>query len=299
MPHLIKLRNDTIYRQNRMISYHFGAHFSIIRIYNKNMNDYRELELLINYYAKRLRDLPQGYLGYEGGNPIVCVLYDPMVQSCERSKRHRYRLNTPKGRYWAAMIKEYLTVKTKLDELIRQWNLLYRGKPRQIDFPLVKRSENMFTSSLFDKAKENANPIPIEHPIEYKGHILRSKNELLGCQILERLGYEYKVEIAVGNDPYNMLYPDLTFKVPEQERCIGVEINGALDKAKYSERYFSRQKQYIGYGLMISKDIIFVDMANPNSFYAELFETQVRVAVLAGLDDIVFPKEILALTPPA
>lgn len=78
--------------------------------------------------------------------------------------------------------------------------------------------------------------------------------------------------------------------MPEQQRCIGVEINGALDKQKSAENYLARQKDYIGYGLMISKDVVFVDMAERNSFYAELFETQVRLTVLAGLDDIVFPS---------
>jgi len=256
------------------------------------MNDYREHELLISYYKSRTDRLVQGRFGITRGHPVVYITRDPQIPGVDCYHSRRYRLSSARGQKYAALIMEYEKNKHILDELIAAWNSLYCISPREIEYPLTKRNKSIFTSEFFDRAEEMANPVCIEHPIEYKGHILRSKNELLGCQILEKLGYEYKVEIAVGNDPYNMLYPDLTFKVPEQERCIGVEFNGALDKMKSAEKYLSRQKNYIGYGLMISKDVIFVDMADPGSFYAELFETQIKLAVMAGLDDIVFPNQI-------
>lgn len=116
---------------------------------------------------------------------------------------------------------------------------------------------------------------------------------MIGCLILERFGYEYKIEIAVGNDPFSMLYPDITFKVPEQERCISIEINGALDRIKYANRSVNRHKEYLDLGLRISKDVIFVDIAEANSFYEDVFETQIRTAVMSGIDDIVFPPGVI------
>ena len=251
------------------------------------MNDYREMELLINYCRKRLEELPQGYFTKDSKTSIVCVTRDPADP--DNTTRHRYRVNTPAGRFWTQLIMEYEKIKRQYDYLISIWNATYRFPPRSISYPLIKSSTNIFTAQFFEEAKEMANPSPIEHPIRYKDRILRSKNELIGCQLIEKLGYEYKVEIAVGNDPFDMLYPDITFMVPEQERCIGIEINGALDRPGYAAKSLNRQSSYINKGLMISKDIIFIDIADPGSFYAKLFETQVRLAVLAGIDDIVFP----------
>ena len=124
---------------------------------------------------------------------------------------------------------------------------------------------------------------------EYKGHILRSKNELLGVRTAEKFGLQYKIEIALGDDKFDMLYPDITILVPYQQRCISIEINGAMENIKYANKSLNRQGTYIGNGLMISKDVIFLDIADKSLFYTELFETQLKLAILAGLDDIVFP----------
>ncbi len=255
------------------------------------MNDYRELELLISYYQDRLMKLPQGYFGRDKDAAIVYVTHVPGEQPGEKRKRFRYRLTSEKGQKWADLVREYRKCKDKLDELMTVWNSTYRFPPRKIAFPLVRRDPSMFTADFFNAAAECANPAQAERPIEYKGRILRSKNELIGCQIIEKLGYEFKVEIAVGSDPFYMLYPDITFLVPEQERCIGVEINGAVDNIKYANKSLNRQSEYIKNGLMISKDVIFVDIADSGSFYVRQFETQVKLAVMAGLDDIIFPDK--------
>ena len=118
---------------------------------------------------------------------------------------------------------------------------------------------------------------------------LRSKNEAIGYEILQEMGLKCKVEIAVGDDPFDTLYPDVSFVIPSQQRCVGIEINGALDKERYAARSKTRQHSYLSYGLKISKDILFIDIADSSQFYIDVFKTQVRTAILAGLDDIIFP----------
>ena len=244
---------------------------------------------MISYLRKRLAEMPHGSFGMCRGVPVVYVTYDPMDPNIDRSHKKCYYVDSPNGKLWSPLIAEYLRTKNQLTELISSWSNIYCFKPRDIDYPLPKKRTSLFTEQFFNDAIENANPTPVEHPIYHKGKILRSKNELLACEIIAKYGLPYKVEIAVGTDPFSMLYPDLTVLIPYQQRCIGFEINGALDNNKYASKSLNRQSSYLGYGLMLSKDIVFVDIADRNDFYAELFETQLKTAILAGLDDIVFP----------
>ena len=260
-----------------------------LRFYNAGMYDIRHHELMISFLRKRLAEMPHGSFGTCRGQQVVYVTYDPMDPSVSWKDKKRFFVDSEQGKFWSALIADSILVEKQLRELIDLWHMLYRFESRQIDYPLIKRTTSLFTEEFFNSAAENANPTPIEHPIEYKGHILRSKNEMLGCEIIEKYGLSYKIEIAVGNDPFNMLYPDITVLIPYQQRCIGFEINGALSILKYANKSINRQGSYIEQGLMLSKDVVFVDIADRNDFYAELFETQLKTAILAGLDDIVFP----------
>jgi len=253
------------------------------------MYDIRHHELMISYLHKRLAEMPHGSFGMCRGVPVVYVTYDPMDPQIHNGKIKRYRIDSTEGKLWSPVISEYINIRDQLKELLNAWHLLYRIEPREIKYPLIKKTKSILTEEFFYDAAEYANPQPIEHPIEYKGRVLRSKNELLGCRTAEKFGLQYKIEIAIGNDPFEMLYPDITFLVPYQQRCIAAEINGALDNIRYANKSLNRQSIYIGNGLMISKDVIFLDIADRSQFYTELFETQIRSAILAGLDDIVFP----------
>ena len=253
------------------------------------MYDIREHELRLNYLRKRLAEIPHGSFGTARERACVYVDYDPADPSLDHSNKKKYYADSPQGKIWCPVIAEYLRLRREYDTLWESWNLMYRFEPRTISYPLVKRSCSPFTEACYHSAKEYSNPVIMQKPVEYKGRRLRSKNEMIGCRIIEKMGYEYKIEIPATNDPFNSLYPDITVLVPEQERCVGIEINGALDIPKYAGKSLSRQASYIGSGLMISKDIIFVDIADAGSFYADLFETQLRLAIYAGLDDIVWP----------
>ncbi len=253
------------------------------------MDFYRMYELQISYLTKRLAEIPHGSFGMRGGWMVVNVTYDPSDKNTDPYHKRTYRVDSDQGRRWSPLITEYINVSNKLKLLTEQWNSYFKNPPRLLDYPLQKKRKTFMTDEFYRNAKEYANPVTIEHPIEFNGRILRSKNEHMCCQVLDKLGLEYKIEIAVGDEYANILYPDITFLVPSQQRCIGIEVNGALGEIKYAQKSMNRHKSYMGYGLKIGKDIIFVDISESTQFYADVFEDQVKTAILIGLDDIVFP----------
>ena len=244
----------------------------------------------MSYLRERMSKLPHGSFGSVRGVPTVTLSYDPCNPQINSYNRKRYYLSSTMGRFYKPLIEEYISLKNELKELERVWNLIYKIPPRHVEYPLAKRRYSMFDGDFFDKAIPNSNGREVENPIEYKGMIVRSKNELLACEILEKKGYEIKVEPKVG-DKYEELYPDILFGVREQCKCIGLEIEGALDRERYAYKSTNRRKGYLKLGFEIGKDIIFLDLADPYSFSAELLETKIRLAVEASLDDIIFPGE--------
>ena len=253
------------------------------------MKLFRMYELQISYFTKRLAEIPHGSFGVHRGEAVVYVTYDPCDKTVDAHHKKTYRIDSAQGRQLSPFITEYTKIRGQLDTLKSQWNSTFKFAPRLLDYPLQKKRKTFMTDEFYRNAKEYANPVTIENPIEYNGRILRSKNEHICCQVLDKLGLEYKIEIAVGDEYCNIMYPDITFLVPSQQRCIGIEVNGALGEIKYAQKSMNRHKSYMGYGLKIGKDIIFVDISESTQFYADVFEDQVKTAILIGLNDIVFP----------
>ena len=254
------------------------------------MESRRSLELRMSYIKEQMKKLPHGSFGSVRGRATVKISYDPFDPSVTTYNYRRYYIDSPKGRFYSPLIKEYLRYAAELKRLEAEWNIIYKIPPRNISYPLKKRRHTIFDGDFFEKAESNMNSRRIENPIPYKGMTLRSKNELIGVQILEKFGLEYKVEPKVG-DGFDQLYPDLIFNIPEQCRCAGIEIDGAIDKEQYAYKSRNRRIGYLNMDLMPGKDIIFLDIASPADFYAELFETMAKLAIEAGLDDICFPGD--------
>ena len=254
------------------------------------MESRRSHELRMSYIKEQMNRLPHGSFGSVHGRATVKVSYDPFDPSVTAYHYKRYFLDSPKGQFYRPLIKEYLRYEAELKRLEAEWNLIYKIPPRKISYPLKKRRQTIFDGDFFEKAESNMNGRKVENPVPYKGMRLRSKNEMIGVQIMEKFGLEYKVEPKVGNG-FNELYPDILFNIPTQCRCAGIEIDGAIENEQYSYKSRNRRASYLRLGLMPGKDVIFLDIASPSDFYGELFETMVKLAIEAGLDDIIFPDD--------
>ena len=254
------------------------------------MESRRSHELKMSYLREQINKLPHGSFCTVRSIPVVTINYDPHDPTVTSTNRRRYYLSSPQGEFYRPLIKEYLRLSYELKRLEAEWNIIYKIPPREISYPLKKRRHTIFDGDFFEKAESNMNSRLIENPVPYKGMKMRSKNEMIGVQILEKFGLEYKVEPKVG-DGFDVLFPDIIFNIPEQCRCAGIEIDGAIDKERYSYKATNRRKGYLSMDLMPGKDVIFLDIASPNDVYGELFETMVKLAIEAGLDDIIFPGD--------
>ncbi|MBO4636713.1 MAG: hypothetical protein J5685_06155, partial [Clostridiales bacterium] len=177
----------------------------------------------------------------------------------------------------------------QLKEELAKWNEIYKLPPRILDYPLKRRSESYLTKDLFFNSSCNQNPREVLKEFEYKGQYFRSKNEILACQALDALGYEFKSEIELRPDEFTCLYPDITFYVKEIEKPISLEVDGAMDKDSYFVKSETRKKQYLTSGLIEFKDVIFLQIFDAHAFDMSKLSTLITSAIIANVNDIVFP----------
>lgn len=136
---------------------------------------------------------------------------------------------------------------------------------------------------------QNTIPLP-NNPIEYNGHLLRSKNELVVCTNLDTWEYEYKVEIDLSPNQFTHLYPDATFYAPEIEKAIAVETDGALDQEDYLDKSERRKYNYFNNGFIEYKDVVFFRIADKSQFDSRRFKDIITAAIYCNIGDIIFPE---------
>ncbi|MBP5261690.1 MAG: hypothetical protein J6Z43_06155 [Clostridiales bacterium] len=247
----------------------------------------RHHELRIAYLADKLRKIPHGFFSCISGINVVIITYDPQDRSVSNTHRKRYRTTSKRGIIWSTTINDYIAVKSEYDLLIKDWFARYTTPPRQISYPLKKRRKDLISFDFFKNSLPNQNKKENKHPIEYKGQIFRSKNEIIGCQVLEKYGYEFKTEILITDGNWIELYPDLTFYVPELEKVFVKEIDGAIDQVVYNDHSTSRTGYYLKMGFTEGKDLITVRIGDPNNVDAEQIDNLIRAAIESSIDDII------------
>lgn len=245
-------------------------------------------ELQIAQCKDQIRKHPEGYFGIYRDKKVVYVTRDPADPKVTNKNRRRFEVGSKEGMIYAPLIEESNRLKSKLKYLNDLWDNTYWRSPREISFPLHKRTNSLLTPRRYFNAAEMQNPILSTAPlIDYNGRQLRSKNELIACKSFDHWGYDYKIEINLSPDEFTSLYPDATFYAPEIEKPISVEIDGALDKDSYQRKSEYRIGDYLKSGFEEYKDIVFLRLYRSADFYDDVFKNLITAAILCNLEDII------------
>ncbi len=245
----------------------------------------RHLELKIGYFRYRLKQVAHGYFSICRGHRCVYVTYDPNNSHVTRINRHRYYTSSPKGKEYTKQIEEYIMLKAKLEDCLKTWRATYICEPRDIKFPLRKIRPDPISLEFFENAMANENVHQkgkLTHNLQY----FRSKNEIIGAQIMEALDYLYKTEVLIRFDQFSYVCPDLMFYVPEIEKVLILEIDGAIDSSAYNFKSFNNTTKMMMAGLVEGKDFIVVRIADSSQVDAELIKQMVLSAIEASINDI-------------
>ena len=247
----------------------------------------RHHELKIAYLRHKLRSLPHGYFGTWKNRQVVYIYYEPGNEKVGHSSKRRFFISSKRGRESAEQIREYKELKSQLDVLLSEWKARYTEPPRQIDFPLRKRRRGYFTYDFFKNAVPDQNPRKKVHNVTDGKTQFRSKNELVAAMIMEKFGYETKTEVQIEFDEFTGFYADVLFYVPEIDKVILLEIDGALEKADYVSKSYHNTAACVINGLVEMKDFIVVRYGNGYDIDSRQIERMISAAIDASIDDLV------------
>jgi len=246
-------------------------------------------ELLIAFYRDRWNRLPHGYFGTHRNHSVVYVTYDPNDTNITPRNKRILNLSSKDGQLFCRLVKEALEIENTINMLMNDWNAIYKSSPRNLTFPLRRNSASPLTAKFYREADSNCNSFPNKNIIDYHGHQLRSKNELILCKTLDRFGYDYKVEIEIKIDKFTTLYPDVTFYAPEMDKPIAIELDGAIDDQDYYTKSEQRKRQYLMHGFTELRDIIFFRNIDPYTIDIEQLEALIFGSLIVNIKSIIFP----------
>ena len=233
------------------------------------------LQLRISYQLYLLNTLPRGYFSSHNNKPVVYITKDPNDPSVNNYNKKRYYLSGERGRLYSELANRYQKAKDEYKRLMAEWKRMYKGNPTIVEFPLDSRLITGLSSEQFKIALPNQNTKENKNPIEYKGQLLRSKNELLGIQEIEKMGFDWKTEINING----CLFPDATFDVPYIGKSIIAEIDGMMEDFDYCRKSVRRQFQYHINGFREFSDVVFYRLSDRANFDIPSFRRLIELSI--------------------
>ena len=101
------------------------------------------------------------------------------------------------------------------------------------------------------------------------------------------MGYEFKEEIYVEFDEFTHFCPDITFYVPEADKVILTEFDGAMDKPHYISKSYHNTAACVSNGLMEMKDFVVIRVGSGYDINAEQIAKMIYSAIDSAIDNII------------
>ena len=238
------------------------------------------LAVKLEYRRLKLEKMVHGYFDEKNGKRYIVITYDPSIPKI--STRHQ-RILSPRsklGKCYIEQINEYQNLKAEYDVLLNEWYSRYSFAPPKVKFPIIQYSDPHRMNNEYYNAREGKlgkytpdNPTVSEHGD------LKSKNELMGLDLLKEIGipfkYEPEIYLAEINETIN---PDCLINFYEIDRCAYLEILGMTDKIEY---YVKTCNKIYGFSKEIyrpGREVIYVIMYDKYNFDKDYFISQVLSA---------------------
>lgn len=239
----------------------------------------------LEYRRLKLEKMVKGYFRDIKGRKCIVIIKDPA--NVKISARHpRVLFVTSKlGRQLSEQINEYQKLKCEYDDLLNSWHQTYSFAPPKVNFPIVQYSDPHFMNNeYFNKQVDRLGKYKAENPTVSEHGELKSKNELMGADLLKDMGLPFKYETEIYlREIDETINPDCLVNFYEIDRCAYLEILGMNDKIEYF--YKSANKIY-GFSRELyrpGREVIYVFLYDKYNFDKEYFVSQ----VLSAFNDMI------------
>ena len=182
-------------------------------------------------------------------------------------------------------INNYLVLKSEYDALLDDWNSRYRFAPPRVVFPIRQYADPHFMNNgYFSKQAERCGNYIPDNPTFSEHGDLKSKNELMGADLLKEMGIPFKYEPSVYiKEADETINPDYLVSFFEIDRCSYLEVLGMTDKIGYSMRTVEKISDFSKGKFRPGREVIYVLLYDKANFDKDYFVSQ----VLSAFNDMI------------
>ena len=162
------------------------------------------------------------------------------------------------------------------DTLVRVYGKIAMLKRELVDSPVLTDEEfvKRWKEEKYEK-KGFIDNAPVY--VASTGVKVRSKSEVIICNILNELGIPYQYEAPLKLKGVGTIYPDFKLLNVKERRTLYLEHFGMMDNPDYLDGFFKKQNSYIANGIIPGRDIIFTFESSKNQLDITSLKKLLRV----------------------
>ena len=250
----------------------------------------------LEYRRLKLEAIPHGYFRDWRGKNTVVITYDPTMPKVNSRRVRRLSLSSKLGKEYQQKINHYLKIKAEYDSLLTSWKAMYSFAPPRVKFPIRQFADpHRMNNEFFERAADRLGAYKPENPTVSDHGELKSKNELMGADLLKMMDIPFKYETAVALPAINeTINPDYLVNFYEIDRCAYLEILGMNDKVDYSLRTATKVTGFSKELYRPGREVIYVHVYDKNNFDRDYFVSQVLSAFNDMIPDSALDWEIVS-----
>ena len=218
----------------------------------KNIEYYLPIEWYIakiDYYICVLKTIEPIHQGMHSGQQVYRIYYDGI-------KHHEVK---PNSKHWEEVQAKYqrrLTITSEIKRLKKQLTNIYNTtyEKERPNYLITKNRNSKFNTGLYNQLTGDSCTKESKRTFEFDNHQFRSRIERDVAQIVKATGIPYKYECGIHLFT-RMAFTDFTLGFPEFNRCVFLEIMGALDDQSYTTDNAEKFKNYSLAGYFIGVDL--------------------------------------------
>lgn len=239
--------------------------------------------LSISFLEHKLANSYAGYYGTSKGHKVIYITRNPNNPAINGRRKECHRVNSKHGQILLPKIEEYINTKHKLETNLHAWYSHYNYAPPRFKIPF--RSGRKLDHKFFEECPEDTNPNKPKFPIEFKGKMYYSKNEVLAVIVTKNLGLEFKSEVPVRVNENTVYHLDGLIGSKTADFAMYIEIMGMPDRADYMQRNYQKIVDYSSVGLRQNQEILYIFVPNSYEFDFENLELQIMLSIERSLPE--------------
>ena len=239
----------------------------------------------LEYRRLKLANMPHGSFKERRGKNIVVITFDPDDPKATPRCPRRLTISTKRGKEYAEKINNYLELKQEYDLLLNSWYSMYSFAPPRVKFPIKQFSDpHKMNNEFFVQAADRCGSYVPDNPTVSDHGDLKSKNELMGADLLKLMDIPFKYETEVYLPAVDeTINPDYLVNFYEIDRCAYLEILGMNDKVDYTLRTATKVTGFSKELYRPGREVIYVHVYDRNNFDRDYFVSQ----VLSAFNDMI------------